>query len=128
MRTLSLLFLQLVDILGSEITQCLSWRRGALLYMYCKTVVDDSHRTKELELYRVHFNLFKQREYHLILHFVVAVPKPRMSLLATFQEEQKTEFFVMAIEFDGYLRLIYIHISCMYYLLPLFVEYLIVTN
>ncbi|XP_006139557.1 RAB7A-interacting MON1-CCZ1 complex subunit 1 [Pelodiscus sinensis] len=29
---------ELVGVLGAELLECLSWRRGALLYMYCHTV------------------------------------------------------------------------------------------
>ena len=39
-------FYQLEEVLGSEIAECLHWRRGALLYMYCSTVQEDKERLK----------------------------------------------------------------------------------
>ncbi|XP_067027769.1 RAB7A-interacting MON1-CCZ1 complex subunit 1-like isoform X2 [Acropora muricata] len=33
-----------VDVLGVEMLECLSWRCGALFYMYCHTVFNDSKR------------------------------------------------------------------------------------
>ncbi|XP_068727083.1 RAB7A-interacting MON1-CCZ1 complex subunit 1-like isoform X1 [Montipora capricornis] len=35
-----------VDVLGIDLLECLSWRRGALFYMYCHTVVNDSERRR----------------------------------------------------------------------------------
>ncbi|XP_076772285.1 RAB7A-interacting MON1-CCZ1 complex subunit 1 isoform X2 [Arvicanthis niloticus] len=32
------LYTQLCDLLGDELLECLSWRRGALLYMYCHSL------------------------------------------------------------------------------------------
>ena len=39
-------YLQSKDILGDELLECLYWRRGALLYMYCSTVCEDEKRDK----------------------------------------------------------------------------------
>ena len=52
------------------------------------------------------------------------VSKTSYVVFSNFQEEQKTVFLVMTMEFDRYLWLLYIHVKCMYYLLPLCVEYL----
>jgi len=35
-----------MEILGQELNECLLWRKGALLYMYCKTVEDSTERRK----------------------------------------------------------------------------------
>ncbi|XP_069126526.1 RAB7A-interacting MON1-CCZ1 complex subunit 1-like isoform X2 [Argopecten irradians] len=40
---------EVTDVLGSELNECLVWRRGALLYMYCKTVKDDAERTEQID-------------------------------------------------------------------------------
>ena len=32
------------QVLGSDILECLSWRRGALFYMYCHTLFNDPQR------------------------------------------------------------------------------------
>ncbi|OWF45760.1 UPF0600 protein C5orf51 homolog isoform X2 [Mizuhopecten yessoensis] len=40
---------EVADVLGSEINECLVWRRGALLYMYCKTVKDDPKRADKID-------------------------------------------------------------------------------
>ncbi|XP_070564363.1 RAB7A-interacting MON1-CCZ1 complex subunit 1-like isoform X2 [Ptychodera flava] len=34
----------ITEILGVELLECIHWRRGALMYMYCHTLHDDSHR------------------------------------------------------------------------------------
>ncbi|XP_029640793.1 UPF0600 protein C5orf51 homolog isoform X1 [Octopus sinensis] len=42
---------QVGEILGAEIYECICWRQGALLYMYCSTVNDDAerrNRTKDM--------------------------------------------------------------------------------
>lgn len=44
---------QLEELLGSEIAECILWRRGALLYMYCSTIQEDSDRLqRQLDEYR----------------------------------------------------------------------------
>lgn len=44
---------QLEELLGSEIAECILWRRGALLYMYCSTIQEDGARLqRQLEEYR----------------------------------------------------------------------------
>ncbi|XP_033737705.1 UPF0600 protein C5orf51 homolog isoform X2 [Pecten maximus] len=40
---------EVADVLGSEVNECLVWRRGALLYMYCKTVKDDPERADKID-------------------------------------------------------------------------------
>ena len=41
------------ELLGNEIAECLLWRKGALLYMYCSTVRQDDDRVnKDLQDYR----------------------------------------------------------------------------
>lgn len=35
---------QIVDILGAEIYECVRWRQGALLYMFCDTINRDDNR------------------------------------------------------------------------------------
>ncbi|XP_060082091.1 RAB7A-interacting MON1-CCZ1 complex subunit 1-like [Ylistrum balloti] len=39
---------EVADVLGSEMNQCLVWRRGALLYMYCKTIKEDPQRADRI--------------------------------------------------------------------------------
>lgn len=34
-------------VLGSEVMECLSWRRGALFYMYCHTLFNDPQRMQQ---------------------------------------------------------------------------------
>ena len=34
-------------VLGSEVIECLSWRRGALFYMYCHTLFNDPQRRQQ---------------------------------------------------------------------------------
>lgn len=31
----------MVDVLGPEIMECMAWRKGALMYMYCATVQEE---------------------------------------------------------------------------------------
>lgn len=38
----------MVDVLGPEIVECMAWRKGALMYMYCATIQEeDKDRIKE---------------------------------------------------------------------------------
>lgn len=39
---------EMVDVLGPEIVECMAWRKGALMYMYCATIQEeDKDRIKE---------------------------------------------------------------------------------
>jgi len=40
-----------VEVLGTDLVECLYWRRGALFYMYCHTLFNDNERR---HLNRVH--------------------------------------------------------------------------
>ncbi|XP_077986405.1 RAB7A-interacting MON1-CCZ1 complex subunit 1-like isoform X2 [Glandiceps talaboti] len=42
----------IIDVLGVDIVECIHWRRGALIYMYCHTIHQDIHR---LQRQKAHF-------------------------------------------------------------------------
>ena len=36
-------------LLGNDLSECLHWRLGALLYMYCHTVMESERRQREMD-------------------------------------------------------------------------------
>lgn len=47
LSTVCWILFQPINILGTELVECLYWRRGALLYMYCHTVKERSEWLQE---------------------------------------------------------------------------------
>lgn len=66
---------QPVNILGAELLECLYWRKGALLYMYCHTAKERSEwlreniaifkKVKEIEKFYEHVNTVLKFDYLL---------------------------------------------------------------
>lgn len=46
-RPVSWILFQPINILGAELLECLYWRKGALLYMYCHTAKERSEWLQE---------------------------------------------------------------------------------
>lgn len=46
-RPVCLILFQPTDLLGAELLECLYWRKGALLYMYCHTAKERSEWLQE---------------------------------------------------------------------------------
>lgn len=61
---------QPINILGAELLECLYWRKGALLYMYCHTAKERSEWLQEnIAIFKKVQEIKKFYEHVNTLHF-----------------------------------------------------------